>query len=180
VRLDPIQIVPYDPQWPSSFDEERIPLEAALASAKSASIEHIGSTAVPGCCAKPIIDMLAVVSDIELVEPEALTRAGWLLVPEPGDQEERRLSFCRPSEELRTHHLHVVEERSSSWRDWIAFRDCLRTHPEMASQYGKLKRRLASAHGSDPNDRSAYRAGKTVFVRTALRTSRRSELSGGT
>jgi GrpB-like predicted nucleotidyltransferase (UPF0157 family) len=68
----------------------------------------------------------------------------------------------------RTHHqLFARSERGSSgWRGWLAFRDYLRTHPEAAREYGELKARLAAEHGTDPNQRDAYRAGKAEWVRS--------------
>jgi len=77
---------------------------------------------------------------------------------------DRRLSFCTPRVASRTHHLHVVEKRSEEWRGWLAFRDYLRRHPDTAAEYEDLKRRLAAAHGRDPNDRRAYREGKADFI----------------
>ncbi len=129
-------------------------------------LEHIGSTAVPGLVAKPIIDMLAVVEDIEAAAAAevSLRKIGWVPAPEPGDDAARKLSFCMPSVELRTHHLHVVERVASGWRGWLAFRNDLRMHPEVAWEYGELKTRLANEHGTDPNQRDAYRAGKADWV----------------
>ena len=129
-------------------------------------IEHIGSTAVPGLVAKPIIDMVAVVRDIEGVAASRapLYEIGWVSAPEPLDAVERKLSFCFPSVALRTHHLHVVEGESSAWRGWLAFRDHLRAHPDTARRYGELKTRLATQYGSDPNERDVYRAGKAAWV----------------
>lgn len=164
VRLDPIRIVPYDPEWNASFEKYRQPLEVALASALVRPVEHIGSTAVPGLASKPIVDMLAVVSDIDNVDMAAVTDIGWLFAPEPSDEAERRRSFCTPSVEHRTHHLHVVEQEFESWRQWLAFRDHLRCDPETARRYAELKIELASAHGDDPNDRAPYRQGKSAFI----------------
>jgi GrpB-like predicted nucleotidyltransferase (UPF0157 family) len=126
----------------------------------------MGSTAVPGLPAKPIIDMVAVVGDIDdtaaAVAP--LAAIGWLHAPEPADEAERHLSFCRPTIERRTHHIHVVEERADEWKDWLAFRDLLRGNPDARRRYADLKVALAAAHGQDPNQRDAYRAGKTALV----------------
>ncbi len=166
MRRDPIRMVPYDPGWAVSFEYERARLARALDPWLVHPLEHIGSTAVPGLVAKPIIDMLAVVEDIEAAGAAAapLREVGWVSAPEPRDEVERKVSFCLPSVELRTHHLHVVERASSGWRGWLAFRDYLRTHPELAREYGELKARLAAAHGADPNQRDAYRAGKADWV----------------
>jgi GrpB-like predicted nucleotidyltransferase (UPF0157 family) len=142
LRRDPIVIADYDPLWPLLFERERVALEQALGSTFVRPIEHIGSTAVAGLAAKPIIDMCAVVADIDDVADRAseLSRIGWVAAPEPGDLEERRLSYCTPAVEWRTHHLHVVEETSQGWRGWLAFRDYLRMHPGDAAAYADLKR----------------------------------------
>lgn len=129
-------------------------------------VEHIGSTAVPGLAAKPIIDMVAVVRDIDETRGaiDALREVGWLHAPEPSDAVNRRLSFCTPSLEWRTHHLHVVEETSAGWKGWLAFRDVLRVEPELAAEYGALKREMADRYGHDPNQRDEYRNGKAAFI----------------
>jgi GrpB-like predicted nucleotidyltransferase (UPF0157 family) len=168
VRHDAIRIVPYDSDWPALFGREREPLERALGPALVRRVEHMGSTAVPGLEAKPIIDMLAVVQDIDGVDLSAVAACGWLLAPEPGDEQERRLSLCKPALEKRTHHLHIVEKRFDAWQDWILFRDYLRHHPDTALRYAELKRQLAGAGAGDPNDRAAYRDGKSVFVEAVL------------
>jgi len=89
-----------------------------------------------------------------------------VLAPEPADEIERRLSFCTPSKELRTHHLHVVEESFSGWRGWLAFRDYLRKNPDVTQEYGELKTHLSIENGSNTNERGQYRAGKDDWVST--------------
>jgi len=160
-------MVAYDPRWPGSYSEEQQRLTPVLAPWLTRPIEHVGSTSVPGLVAKPIIDMVAVVADIESFDGAvpALGAVGWVSAPEPLDAVNREMSFCTPSVQRRTHHLHVVEEASSSWREWIAFRDYLRVRPELAVEYGALKTRLAAEHGGDPNERDAYRAGKAAWIR---------------
>ncbi len=127
MRRDPIVIGPYDPSWPASFDAQQSRITPALAPWLTRDIEHMGSTAVPGLPAKDIVDMLAVVAVIQPVRSaiEPMAAAGWLHAPEPYDAPESRLSFCFPSIEHRTHHLHVVEDASPDWRGWLAFRDRL-------------------------------------------------------
>jgi GrpB-like predicted nucleotidyltransferase (UPF0157 family) len=168
---------PYDPDWASSFERERVRLTPILQPYLVQPLEHIGSTSVPGLVAKPIIDMVAVVEDISPVGAEegSLRRIGWLFAPEPTDETERRLSLCTPSRELRTHHLHVVEESFSGWRDWLAFRDYLRKNPDVAQEYGELKTRLSIEHGANPNERDGYRAGKAGWVTTVTARALESE-----
>lgn len=163
MRRDRIVIEPYDPAWPYSFDEHRVAVEAALRQVLVGSVEHIGSTWVPGLPAKPIIDMLAVVEEYDAAASyvSSLESIGWVVAPEPGDEERRKWSLCAPSVEHRTHHLHVVEHASAGWRDWLLFRDYLRTHPDAADRYAALKRELAAA---DDTDRKRYRAGKEPLI----------------
>ena len=118
--------------------------------------------------AKPIIDMVAVVEDVSpVIAPEGpLRRVGWVLAPEPADEIERRMSFCALSRELRTHHLHVVEQSFSGWRGWHAFRDYFRENPGLNQEYGERKTQLSIERGSNPNERDLYRAGKEDWVNT--------------
>lgn len=171
MRRDPIVIVNYDPQWPELFERERAALHVALGPALVRPVEHIGSTAVPGLAAKPIIDMCAVVADIDAVSDRAaqLEATGWIAAPEPNDIEESRRSYCTLSVEWRTHHLHIVEDTSVGWRGWLAFRDHLRGHPLDAAAYADLKRSLAD-QAEDPNDRTGYRSGKSGFIQALTRS----------
>jgi GrpB-like predicted nucleotidyltransferase (UPF0157 family) len=166
-RQDPIKLVGYDRSWPMSFEHQRIRVEQALHPWLAAPVEHIGSTAVPGLPAKPIIDMLALVPDQDAASGvvAALSAIGWQQAPEPLDPERRRRSFCYPSVAWRTHHLHVWET-GSGWRPLLAFRDHLRTHPPDTARYAALKSALASAH---PDDRPAYRTGKSALIEEILR-----------
>jgi GrpB-like predicted nucleotidyltransferase (UPF0157 family) len=172
VRRDAIVIQPYDPSWPTAFDREQQRLVVVLHAWLERDIEHIGSTAVPGLPAKPIIDMLGVVHSVDDVRPsiQPMHDIGWVHAPEPTDEGDCQLSFCTPTVEYRTHHLHVVDEDSTRWRGWLAFRDYLREHPDVASSYADLKRALADQHGHDPNQRDAYRTGKADFVRRITQT----------
>lgn len=170
MRLDRIHIEDYDPGWPLLFDQQQRVLTGLLAHLLIMPIEHIGSTAVPGLPAKPIIDMLGVVRQYEAFAP-ALSRladAGWLLAPEPGDDDARKYSLCYPTIELRTHHLHIVEP-SWGWQDLLLYRDYLRAHPDAVAAYAALKRRLAAA---DDQDRPRYRAAKAPFIRETLAAAR--------
>lgn len=166
-RLDRISVVDHDPVWAVMFAAQREAVASALRDHLVRPVEHIGSTSVPGLPAKPIVDMLAVVrsyDDVATALP-ALSSAGWVPASEPGDVSQRRWSWCYPSVERRTHHLHVVEASSSGWPTWLAFRDHLRTHAGDRDAYAALKRRLAAA---DDRDRAAYRAGKAPFIAGVL------------
>ena len=160
-----VVIVDYDPEWPRLFEEERRRLRAALPGA--GAIEHMGSTSVPGLGAKPIIDIMVGVAD----EAEAhrlqmlLEPAGYLdVTPEP-DNAEWFYCLGRGTRELY-YHVHLVVEGSSHWRRQLAFRDHLRRNPTVATEYDRLKRRLADDYGED---RRGYTDAKTGFITSTLR-----------
>jgi GrpB-like predicted nucleotidyltransferase (UPF0157 family) len=159
--------VAYDEGWPAAFEAQRGRVEVALRPWLVAPVEHIGSTAVRGLDAKPIIDMLAVIPDYGVDGlVAAMGRIGWVHAPEPGDDHGRKWSFCFPGVAWRSHHLHVFEARSEGWPGLLAFRDHLRNHPDDAAAYARIKRELAAA---DPVDRPRYRSGKAPFITGVLR-----------
>jgi GrpB-like predicted nucleotidyltransferase (UPF0157 family) len=166
-RRDPIKVVPYDANWPAAFARERARIEAALRDHLVGHVEHVGSTAVPGLAAKPIIDMLACVDDYDRTAGIVtdLAAIGWVHAPEPGDQERRRRSFCFPDVAWRSHHLHVWEFGTPDWRRLLVFRDHLRRHPDLAAEYARIKAELAAA---DEHDRPRYRSGKAPFIEDVL------------
>jgi GrpB-like predicted nucleotidyltransferase (UPF0157 family)/L-amino acid N-acyltransferase YncA len=163
-REAPVHVVPYDPSWPSLFDRERAALEQVLAPWLAGPIEHVGSTAVSGLAAKPVIDIMAAVESLPASRPaiQALTNAGYVYLPY---RAEAMHWFCKPSLALRTYHLHLVPLHSQLWRDRLVFRDYLRRHPALADEYAALKRRLAQIHEFD---REAYTSAKGPFVRRVL------------
>jgi GrpB-like predicted nucleotidyltransferase (UPF0157 family) len=159
-REAPVEIVPYDPSWPVRFEEEEKALRQALAAWLVGPIEHIGSTAVPGLAAKPVIDIMAGVATLDASRPAiaALVGLGYCYAPYRADSEHW---FCKPSPAFRTHHLHLIPIGSPRWRESLAFRDYLRSHSEIAGEYEDLKRRLAVEHHFD---REAYTEAKGTFV----------------
>jgi GrpB-like predicted nucleotidyltransferase (UPF0157 family) len=166
-RRDPIKIVPYDSDWPAAFERQRLRVESALRPWLVGSVEHIGSTSVPGLAAKPIIDMLARIPDCRTDDiVGAMSGIGWTHAPEPGDERSRKWSFCFPDIGWRTHHLHIFEAAPENWQSLPAFRDHLRNNPDDAAEYGRIKKALAAA---DDHDRPRYRAGKAPFIEELLR-----------
>ncbi|HWO16704.1 MAG TPA: GrpB family protein [Solirubrobacterales bacterium] len=161
---DPIRVVPYDPNWPAGFEEERAALEEAIGLWITGGIHHVGSTAVPGLGAKPIIDILVGVEDLESSRAcfDPLKELDYLYAPYLSDEMHW---FCKPHPSRRTHHLHLVPHESARFHDEIAFRDYLRSHPEPAAEYAKLKRDLATRF---ENDREAYTSAKANFIGLAL------------
>lgn len=158
-----MKIVAYDLQWPVEFATEATRIADALAG-QVLAIEHVGSTAVEGLAAKPVIDIQVGVRTLDAT-PEivaALAALGYDYVPELEDTFPKRRYFRKPSGRRRTHQVHLVERSDADWWDrHVAFRDWLRAHPEDRDAYGALKRQLASKFR---NDREAYTNAKTEFV----------------
>jgi GrpB-like predicted nucleotidyltransferase (UPF0157 family) len=156
----PVEIAPYDPAWPARFEEEANLLRQALAPWLTGPIEHIGSTAVPGIAAKPVIDIIAGVRTLEESRPAiaAATGLGYCYFPYRPDIEHW---FCKPSPAFRTHHLHLIAVGTTQWLRPLAFRDYLRDHSNVAAEYEALKRRLALEHHFD---REAYTQAKHPFI----------------
>lgn len=160
-RGDPaVRVVDYDDAWPRLAMEELSRLQEALGGV-AVRLDHVGSTAVPGLAAKPILDLQVSVAAIEprsrYVEP--LTSVGYLFVPDPGSPDYH--FFAKPPERPRAFHVHVCQAGSQHERRHLAVRDFLRAHADEAARYAELKRRLADAH---PQDRLAYMAGKAGYM----------------
>jgi GrpB-like predicted nucleotidyltransferase (UPF0157 family) len=156
----PVEIVPYDPVWPSRFAEEEAVLRRALTAWLVGPIEHIGSTAIPDLGAKPVIDIMAGVQTLDASRPAiaAATALGYCYAPYRPDVEHW---FCKPSFAYRTHHLHLIPVGTPQWVRPIAFRDYLRARADVAAEYEALKRRLAAEHRLD---REAYTEAKRPFI----------------
>jgi GrpB-like predicted nucleotidyltransferase (UPF0157 family) len=156
----PIEIVAYDPSWRRGFEDESAILRRALTEWLAGPIEHIGSTAIPGLAAKPVIDIMAGVLTLEASRPAiaAVTALGYSYAPYRPVVEHW---FCKPSRAFRTHHLHLIPIGTAGWVRPVAFRDYLRAHPEVAAEYEALKYRLAAEHRLD---REAYTEAKRPFI----------------
>lgn len=130
-------------------------------------VQHVGSTAVPGLPAKPIVDLLAPI--VSVFESEAADRtlrdAGWQLVPAELDQRSWRRFYILPEAARRIAHLHLLERQHIRWQQTLAFRDALRGQPVLVEAYAALKRDLARQHR---DDREAYTAAKTEFIERVL------------
>lgn len=160
----PIIIVEYSPAWPHLFVEERKNIEQ-LHKEGILRIEHVGSTSVPGLSAKPTIDIMAGLANLdaldELVEP--LKGIGYQYWGEHEPEASGWHYFDKGSTPKRF-HLHVVCIDSEFWKSHLVFRDYLRRHPDVAAEYQVLKMRLAREYGSD---RMGYNAAKTDFIKLA-------------
>jgi GrpB-like predicted nucleotidyltransferase (UPF0157 family) len=161
---DVVVIYDYDSEWPRLFKEERDRLEPVV-SAFAASMEHVGSTAVPGLCSKPIVDLLVTVLHLEPPDRyrAALSPFGYVLRVDPANTE-RHAFGKRDAQGRRTmpgYNLHVVQHSGAEHRCFVGFRDYLRTHPDAVCEYGELKRQLAMEYGAD---RDGYTNAKSAFI----------------
>src|SRR6202046_2260029 len=162
-EADRIEVSEYDPAWPAEYGAEQQRIRAALDADLLMEIQHVGSTAIPGMAAKPIIDILLMVREgAERARViQGLQKLGyvyWAENPEP-----RRMFFVRgmpPFGKRRTHHVHVFDDVAERERR-ITFRDYLRLHADAAREYAELKRQLAEQFS---NDREAYTRGKDEFI----------------
>ena len=158
---DRIKVVSYDPRWPSLFDAEAARLSHALGEI-AVRIAHIGSTAVPGLAAKPVIDIQISVEALEPPTPysgplESIGYGNWRDILEPDHR------FCR--DEPRHHHVHLVVAGGDLEPLRPLFRDYLVAQPQVAQAYGELKIKAAAIHG---HDRDAYTLSKSEFIEEAL------------
>ena len=158
-----IIVAEYSSVWPHMFEEEKNRLEQILPD--SSVIEHIGSTAVHGLVAKPVIDIMVgltifAVADSLVSSVEAL---GYEYVSQVESEMPYRRYFRKEKGGVRTHHIHMVAIGSEFWNRHLCFRDYLRTHPNIAAEYANLKRNLANQEWQDMND---YAAAKTDFIQS--------------
>jgi len=166
-----INLVAYDPAWSTKFAVEANEIRRVLGDL-ALRVEHVGSTAVPGLSAKPVIDVqISVVSLVTLDPYQArLSGLGYVHVP-LGDFDRVYPFFQKPADWPCTHHVHLCARGSEQEARHLAFRDYLRAHPDTARQYLELKRSLAEQHtGTTQESRESYSLAKSSFVETVLQT----------
>lgn len=167
--MEPIEIVDYDPQWPVQFAEIAGCVRAAFADGPLVAVEHVGSTAVIGLAAKPIIDLNVVVPSREDIS-DAIARLATLDYVHQGNlgisgREAFRSPFNTPA-----HHLYLCAADNAEHRRQVMFRDFLRANRDAAESYSILKWTLAVRHKAD---RRAYSEAKTEFVEAILETAQK-------
>lgn len=163
-----VRVDDYDPEWPALFAAEAARIERAC-DGLDLDVEHVGSTSVPGLCAKPVVDLL--VGRPPGISAESAIRG--LVAADyvhRGDLGLPGREFLRRGEPS-AYHVHLVEVGGAHWLRMLRFRDRLRSSPELARQYADLKRSLARRF---PRDREAYLAGKAPFIDVAVRSRRES------
>lgn len=166
--MRPVLLLDPRPEWPQQFRDAAAQLRTAFADTPI-HVEHIGSTAVPNLCAKPILDILLGAPDFLSITSRIpqLGALGYRYKPEHERELPERRYFSRPATDTPAVHLHAVVHDSPFWRRHLAFRDALRSDPELTRQYAELKRRLATLHA---DDRAAYTDAKGPFIAQVLAT----------
>jgi GrpB-like predicted nucleotidyltransferase (UPF0157 family) len=161
-----VVIAPYSPEWPKKFASEKKELLSAFLP-DHVNVEHVGSTAVPGLGAKPIVDIMLGATSLTVIERriEDLAAIGYRYVPEFESVLPQRRYFVKPAIGPANFHLHAVETGSPFWVDDLAFRDSLRNDAALARAYLALKQQLAARFGDDPD---GYTVAKASFIRGVL------------
>jgi GrpB-like predicted nucleotidyltransferase (UPF0157 family) len=161
---EPIYLKQYDPNWPKKFETEKLLVEKTLGPWIVDSVHHVGSTAVSNLSAKPIIDIMVGVENLEKAQAciPLLEQIGYVYFPY---KPEVMHWFCKPSPAHREFHLYLMEPGSQSWTARLTFRNHLRTNPQTAAQYQALKEKLALKF---TNDREAYTEAKAAFIRSVI------------
>ena len=162
----PILVVEYDPQWPVLFEHEKEAIITALGSSHLV-VEHIGSTAVPGLAAKPVIDLgvgVRSLADAPVLIP-SIEKLGYAYEPTLEQLTPERRFFWKGTPTIHTYHLHLAEMDHPVLLRPLRFRDYLRGHPDLAEKYGEIKRELAKRCGQDIDD---YVNGKTAFIEQVM------------
>ncbi|HEY0395788.1 MAG TPA: GrpB family protein [Candidatus Elarobacter sp.] len=162
-RAEPVVIVPYDPAWVTAFELLRDRVAQALGEL-AAGIEHIGSTAVPGLDAKPIVDIDVVIRHGEDLD-EVVRRLAELGYEHLGDLGIVGREAFRSPPELPRHYLYVCAAGAPVLQAHLLLRDALRGNPELSAAYAALKRDLAERYR---DDRDGYAEGKSAFITAVL------------
>jgi len=156
-----VVVLPYDEAWKKDFEEIKAELMAVL-DGLVLSVEHVGSTSVPGLAAKPIIDIDVVIEDTDCFEKvkTALETIGYQHEGDMGIPGREAFKYDG-KEHLRKHHLYVCAKDSDELKRHLSFRDYLRTHPDAVKEYGRIKEEGARLY---PNDIDSYIEYKAPFI----------------
>jgi GrpB-like predicted nucleotidyltransferase (UPF0157 family) len=165
-----VVLVRHNPKWAHSFSRESKALQKVFGK-DALDIQHVGSTAIPGILAKPIIDIALIVSSLHKVRryTKKLQILGYTL--KKNDPRTERLFFTKGSEERRTHYLHIGEYGSGYAEDMILFRNYLRKYKNAVKKYSELKSKLAKQY---QHTRAMYTARKEKFVKEIVEKAEKS------
>jgi GrpB-like predicted nucleotidyltransferase (UPF0157 family) len=154
-------LLPHDPNWTNQYLEEAERLADVLSS-EMIAIHHMGSTAIPAIYAKPIIDILVVVKDINRIDPYNNQMALIGYTPRGEHGIPGRRYFSKDKAGVHTHHVHIFQAGNSEIDRHLGFRDYLRLHPDDALAYSQLKEDLANIFADNVDQ---YTEAKSDFIR---------------
>ena len=164
-----VRIVPYHSAWRQLFEKEKKKIDKTFGQ-RVEGIEHIGSTAIPGMPAKPVIHILVAIKKLSDAPQFTLLLKKIGYVHRELPFKSGRVFFAKGPENRRTFHLSLVAANSAEWRDSLLFCEYLLTHKDAALEYANLKISLAKKFA---NDRNAYTAAKQTFIRNIIREAKR-------
>jgi len=164
MKRAPVVLTEYDPEWASKFEAEKEFLLQVIGDWICGSVEHVGSTAIPGLIAKPVIDIMFGVKSLEESRPtiDILINNGY---EHSAYKTDVMHWFCKPNDAFRTHHLHLIPYKSPLWQERIQFRELLRSDGRIAREYAELKKNLAIKY---KDDRETYTLKKWPFIEKEL------------
>jgi GrpB-like predicted nucleotidyltransferase (UPF0157 family) len=170
-----VKLVKHSPKWQQSFQCEQEKL-CRIFGEDALEVQHVGSTAIPGILAKPIIDIALIVASFQKAKryEKKLKEIGYEI--KENDMREERLFFTKGPENKRTHYLHIGEVGSGYAEDMILFRDYLCSHKDAAKEYDELKENLAKKYR---NDRETYTAKKADLIESILKKSKENFTGSG-
>jgi GrpB-like predicted nucleotidyltransferase (UPF0157 family) len=164
--MSTVSLLPYSSTWPAIFSTLHDEL-LAIFKPQPLAVEHIGSTAVPGLCAKPVIDILLGAASLSVIEQQipALQRAGFQYRSGYEVELPDRRYFVRSTPNTLRVHVHAVQQHSTIWTNHLDFRDKLRVDPALMHAYAELKQKLAQTFR---DDKAAYTEAKGPFISATL------------
>lgn len=155
-----VRLLPHNQAWEDEFSQVKIQLQA-IWSDNIIDIQHVGSTAIPAICAKPILDVAVLLRSFQRMDIDAMKRLGYDYCGPQHGSDTYQLYVLRGENQISLRHIHCYDPQDKEFNQLIKFRDYLNAHPDTATQYARLKKELASRY---PDDRSAYTKGKEKFI----------------
>lgn len=160
-----VELVDYNEDWVNEYEREKETLVNVLKD-DLIEIHHIGSTSIPGLKAKPVIDILAVIPNLEIINKIEEKLKGYDYENRGHQGVEDRYFFAKGPEDARSHYVHFVEPKSNTYYNQIYFKKYLLEHPDYIKKYCDLKNELASKYA---DERPKYTQGKNEFITNVIR-----------
>lgn len=160
VKRHHVRLLPHNPDWSREFDTVKALIQRQWGD-NILDIQHVGSTAIPTICAKPILDVAVHLRSISDMNPSLLEQNGYNYCGIQHEDPLYHLFVLRGSDEFSLQHIHCYDKASPGFHQLVGFRDYLNTHPETADKYAELKQKLAKEY---PEDRVSYTDGKHDFI----------------